>query len=437
MVNLYVGITDYDWFRFLSALPGIDEVNFWQPGGRTNFQALRPGELFLFKLHAPRNFIVGGGVFARADILPTSLSWEAFGASNGAPSLAEMRRRIVFYRGVPDDARQDYSIGCRVLTQPFLLPENQWMEGPNDRALLDDLGDSEGTSSRRQRRSFLATLDLRPTACQQRVWQPALWRSGRTKRQSIGPVEDLVRFEPPKPLSALKVFDLGRIKDDLDVAGELQQVPGFPIWKSQAALRIDQEVAQRVEEQVAGKIRNRDDAVRANPHKTRFAAAMRDIDLPVAGLARDIGCNEQSVRALDQCAYAIVCRLLWNTWFGRRLRGITGEGELPHLDVLRTIAVALFDNQIEPFVIIAADRPVQSIAAAGEQIDPQQPRPSPSSMPASAGSPGSRGMRMLSRWGLAARMKPGRPPRSVAQAFPAGSTAPRTTNGSNGKNWRC
>ena len=50
MVNLYVGITDYDWFRFFSALPGIDEVNFWQPGGRTNFQALRPGELFLFKL---------------------------------------------------------------------------------------------------------------------------------------------------------------------------------------------------------------------------------------------------------------------------------------------------------------------------------------------------------------------------------------------------
>jgi hypothetical protein len=101
---------------------------------------------------------------------------------------------------------------------------------------------------------------------------------------------------------------------------------------------------------------------------------MRDIDLPVAGLARDIGCNEQSVRVLDQCAYAIVYRLLWNTWFGRRLRGITGEGELPHLDVPRTIAVALFDNQIEPFVISAADRPVQSIAAAGEQTDPQQPQ---------------------------------------------------------------
>jgi hypothetical protein len=87
---------------------------------------------------------------------------------------------------------------------PYIL--TALMEGPNDRALLDDLGDSEGTSSRRQRRSLLATLDLRPTACQQRVWRPALWRSGPTKRQSIGPVEDLVRFEPPKPLSALKVF---------------------------------------------------------------------------------------------------------------------------------------------------------------------------------------------------------------------------------------
>jgi putative restriction endonuclease len=130
VVNLYVGITDYDWFRFLSDL-SVDEINFWQPGGRTNFQALRPGELFLFKLHAPRNFVVGGGVFARADILPTSLAWEAFGAANGAPSLVEMRRRIARYRKVPDDPRQDYQIGCRVLTQPFFLPENQWIPIPS------------------------------------------------------------------------------------------------------------------------------------------------------------------------------------------------------------------------------------------------------------------------------------------------------------------
>src|SRR3954470_4620757 len=119
-VNLVIAVTDGDWFEMLRQQPNLGEVNFWAPSA-ANFRALQPGELFLFKLHAPRNFIVGGGVFARADILPTSLAWEAFGEANGAPSLAEMRRRIAFYRSVADDPRQDYSIGCRVLTQPFFL----------------------------------------------------------------------------------------------------------------------------------------------------------------------------------------------------------------------------------------------------------------------------------------------------------------------------
>jgi putative restriction endonuclease len=131
MINLYVGITDYDWYRFLSARPNIEEVNFWQPGGRTNFKALRPGELFLFKLHSPRNFIVGGGVFAHSDILPVSLAWEAFGTSNGATTLAEMRSRIAYYRNHPENPHEDYSIGCRILTQPFFFPENQWIPVPS------------------------------------------------------------------------------------------------------------------------------------------------------------------------------------------------------------------------------------------------------------------------------------------------------------------
>ncbi len=130
MVNLYVGITDYDWFRFLSALPRVEEINFWQPGGRTNFRALHAGELFLFKLHAPRHFIVGGGVFARADILPTSLAWDTFGVSNGAASLPEMRERIARYRNQADDPRQDYMIGCRILTQPFFLPDAEGIPIP-------------------------------------------------------------------------------------------------------------------------------------------------------------------------------------------------------------------------------------------------------------------------------------------------------------------
>jgi putative restriction endonuclease len=41
-----------------------------------------------------------------------------------------MRKRIAFYRGVQDDPRLDYQIGCRVLTQPFFLREDEWIPIP-------------------------------------------------------------------------------------------------------------------------------------------------------------------------------------------------------------------------------------------------------------------------------------------------------------------
>ena len=130
MVQLYVGVTDRDWFDFLSAKRPAEGINFWQPGGHTQFKALRPGELFLFKLHSPNNFIVGGGVFAHASILPVSLVWEAFGEGNGASSIGEMKRRIAKYRRQPLVEREDYHIGCRVLEQPFFLPRERWIPVP-------------------------------------------------------------------------------------------------------------------------------------------------------------------------------------------------------------------------------------------------------------------------------------------------------------------
>ena len=129
-VRLVVAVTDGDWFDHLRGKPELAELNFWSPSA-TSFRALEPGELFLFKLHAPRNFIVGGGVFAYANLLPCSLAWEAFGETNGASSLAEMRVRIRKYRRAAPNDRTDFSIGCRILTQPFFLPEQQWIPVPD------------------------------------------------------------------------------------------------------------------------------------------------------------------------------------------------------------------------------------------------------------------------------------------------------------------
>src|SRR4051794_16502693 len=121
-IKLLVAITDDEWFEMLRQQSDLTEVNFWAPSA-ASFRALQPGEMFLFKLHAPRNVIVGGGIFAYSSALPCSLAWSAFGEANGARSAQEMRARIARYRRSNPSDRSDFEIGCRILTQPFFLEE--------------------------------------------------------------------------------------------------------------------------------------------------------------------------------------------------------------------------------------------------------------------------------------------------------------------------
>ena len=122
-INLLVAVTDGDWFSVLRKQPDLREVNFWSPS-ESNFQALKKGELFLFKLHEKDGgMIVGGGVFIYANVLPCSLAWEAFGSGNGASSLTEMQGAIKGYRKTNPNDKNDFKIGCRILTQPFFFDE--------------------------------------------------------------------------------------------------------------------------------------------------------------------------------------------------------------------------------------------------------------------------------------------------------------------------
>jgi putative restriction endonuclease len=132
LVRAFIGVTDKDWFAFLSEISGVDEVNFWQPSGGRLFKALSPGEPFLFKLHSPQNYIVGGGFFAHSTVLPSSLAWNAFGEKNGASSLIEMRKRIEKYRRTTSSSTEDYQIGCIILEQPFFFTVDKWIPTPND-----------------------------------------------------------------------------------------------------------------------------------------------------------------------------------------------------------------------------------------------------------------------------------------------------------------
>jgi len=125
-MKFWVGITDKNWFNYLSSF-SPDEVNFWRPGGK-GFSAIAVGEPFLFKLHSPINKIVGGGFFIRSEKLPLSLAWDAFKEKNGAPAISDLRNLINTHRTVFD---LDPKIGCIILNQPFFFSEDQWIDVPN------------------------------------------------------------------------------------------------------------------------------------------------------------------------------------------------------------------------------------------------------------------------------------------------------------------
>jgi putative restriction endonuclease len=154
-VRFYVGITDRDWFDYLSHLERLDEVNFWQPSGKRQWRVLQPGEPFLFKLHSPDDYIVGGGFFSHFTILPASIVWKAFGENNGARTEQEMRARIARYRRIATPSvADDFNIGCILLESPFFFARADWIPLPDwKREIVQGRGyDSEGDGAEIWRR---------------------------------------------------------------------------------------------------------------------------------------------------------------------------------------------------------------------------------------------------------------------------------------------
>jgi putative restriction endonuclease len=172
-MRAYVAVTDGDWYRFLRSRPDLGEVNFWQPSGGRPFHAIQAGDPFLFKLHYPDNAIVGGGTFVWSSSFPVSIAWETFGEKNGAGTLEEKRARIEKYRrGGP--TKEDYQVGCIILTDPFFFDEPDWIPAPPDwrpNIVQGKTYDLESMTGRRlwsqvleKRRIALTRANLDPTA---------------------------------------------------------------------------------------------------------------------------------------------------------------------------------------------------------------------------------------------------------------------------------
>ncbi len=128
-MRFWVGVTDDDWFRFLAGKKP-DEVNFWRPGAsQTAWGPVPPGAPFLFKLHSPNDYVVGGGYFVKHTTLPLSLAWLAYEEKNGTESQSKLREAIIHYRREAVK-EPDPVIGCTLLAEPFFLERQDWVRVP-------------------------------------------------------------------------------------------------------------------------------------------------------------------------------------------------------------------------------------------------------------------------------------------------------------------
>lgn len=127
-MKFYLGVTDINWYNNLSKI-NPEDVNFWQPGGSTNFKILSPGEPFLFKLKV-HNVIGGVGFFFKQIFLPLSLAWDTFGERNGFDTFSQFQRAILNLRA--DNRNNNPQIGCIVLTNPVFFNSRDWISLPSN-----------------------------------------------------------------------------------------------------------------------------------------------------------------------------------------------------------------------------------------------------------------------------------------------------------------
>jgi putative restriction endonuclease len=166
-IRYFVGLTDAKWFNFLRSQT-LTEVNFWRPG-IAPFRALPEYGPFLFRLHAPDHFIVGGGFFVRYLRLPLPKAWEIFEQGNGAPDYNSLIDLIGHHRDPGTSVEHD--IGCIVLSSPFFFDEKDWLPVPKEWDRIFGPGQSYSTEDRTARKlweDLQARLLIRDARMQQK-----------------------------------------------------------------------------------------------------------------------------------------------------------------------------------------------------------------------------------------------------------------------------
>ena len=140
MGKFYVGVTDYEWYRFLkTGLPDDQkdiEIDFWRSAASGKFQALEPGDLFLFKLrNRTGNWrlngkIVGAAQFKRFEFNTVEEAWEKYHEGNGCMKCSTFQGMIkLINKG--KDVELGKEIGCIILSDVVFFDQSDWIDEPD------------------------------------------------------------------------------------------------------------------------------------------------------------------------------------------------------------------------------------------------------------------------------------------------------------------
>ena len=96
-------------------------------------------------------------------------------------------------------------------------------------------------------------------------------REGTPMPQALieGQVDDVLVH----PFRALEAAHFGTLQDQFGSPGDLQHIAGGKFYEDKARPGVQLQIAQRIEMQIVGKIRNAQDLT-VHPYKTRLATAM-------------------------------------------------------------------------------------------------------------------------------------------------------------------
>lgn len=188
------------------------------------------------------------------------------------------------------------------------------------------------------------------------------------RQRLLAPHDDLGN-KAPETFGPLKGRDFGRVQQDLGAPAHLQQFTGVEIGKRHAGHGIGHQVAERVEEQVAGKVGNRQPAIGIEAHEAWLAAPVRHVDLPAFVVTIDIRRHEECVGTGNQRTRA---RVEGREPLRRDVglyRGIAGELDRAQLDVTRTVAKAVHHGEMGKHPGGMTQHAIDAIAPPRGEVD--------------------------------------------------------------------